>query len=335
MMVSNKVIVVFFLIFSFNIYAQEYVDARYFSDIFSRACNNVTNLKTEEIVIDNTVNAFRAYIYGEYAPGGYGMTDVFWEYTPSAFLNYGKYFTFAYYSPAFQPKFKDIILEELEDIKEDYIDEYDDINPTWVIDNNSKIYLTAKYFYNDDGGDIQDRIHFLMATAQRISYKIKEQNVITMYDWKDELEDIQLDYLSRYDLNSLMPNENFEKYAKEDAAVTEGSYGYTLRGIDVEVRNHGKRIELVYEDFLPDDHSNDASIVDKLKTYAQENKPEGNPQIDVLIPTDLPNNIWVVATYNFDKSFTGDDFIDYFDDFMDDFLDDMDSEFDDIIDDLD
>lgn len=334
-MLNKKIVAAFITIISLSLSAQEYVDARYFADIFGRACNNITYLKTEEITIENTVNAYRAYIYGEYAPGGYGMTDVFYEYTPSAFLNYGKYFTFAYYSPAFEPKFKDRLLGELEDIKEDYFDEYDDINATWDIDSNSKIYLTAQYFYNDGGGAIQERIHFLMDIAQHLAYKIKEQNVVIMYDWKDELEDIELEYLSRYDLNSLMPRENFEKYSKEDPNVAEGCYGYTLRDIDVEVRNFGNKMELVYEDFLPDDHVNDAVIVDQLKAYALENRPDGDPQIDVYIPENLPNNIWVVATYNYNKTFTGDDLIDYFDDFMDGFLDDMDSEYDDILDDLD
>ncbi len=333
----HKIILINILssIFLINTFSQDYMDDRYFSNVFSRSCNNMTNLETERITIDNTVSAFRAYIYGEYTPGGYGMTDVFYQYQPAAILNYGKRFSYAFYSPSFPAKFKDKILEELSDLKEEFLEEYDDMNANWQVVDNSKILLTAEYQYFDGGGAVENRLHFLMKSSERLSYQVIAQSHITMQDWKDELEDMHLEYLSRLDLNSLMPRENFEKYAKEDPNSKEGAFAYSLNEIDVEIRNYGDRIDLIYENVLPSDPGKDNFIIEKMLEIAKENIPEGNPQISVFIPEHDQDVIWVAATYIFDKSFTGDDFINYFDDFMSNFLEDMDSEFNDLLDDLD
>lgn len=207
-------------VFSGTLVGQEFIDVRSFSDILGRASNHLKNLTSESINIENTQSAFRVYIYGEYLPGGYGMTNVFYHNIPAVILNYGTRFEYAMYSQAFPTIFTERIIEELEDLKEDFLDEYDDINAQWqVIDN--KILITANYSY-DGGGATQSRLHYLMRHCQRLVAELIKIIHDAKNDRRDELEDMDLEYLSRFDLNFLMPEEDFEEYAKDDPSVKEG-----------------------------------------------------------------------------------------------------------------
>jgi len=143
-----------------------------------------------------------------------------------------------------------------------------------------------------------------------------------------------LEYLSRMDLNFLMPEEDFEEYGHEDNSVKEGYYSYTLREISVKVRNFGTHLELVYSNILPSNPGQDKLAIEKMTEIANDNIPDGNPSIKVYIPENLPDDIWIVATYEFNKSFTGDDLINYFEDFMSDFINEIDMEYEDLLEDI-
>ena len=331
---NTKIIMILIVTIGLELNAQEFIDNKYFSDIFSRACNHITNLKTEPITIANTKSAFRAYIYGDYAPGGYGMTNVFYQNIPAAILNYGNRFEYAMYSQAFPEIFASRILEELEDIKEDFLDEYDDINAKWEVVENSKVLLTANYSYIDGGGAIQSRLHFLMQKSQALVSEIVKQNHFAKSDRQDEIEDMDLEYLSRLDLNILMPEEEFEDYVDENYSAKEGAYSYTLRDISVKVKNYGNYIELIYRNDLPANLNNEAALLEKMKEIANDNIPEGEPEISISTPDDSSDEIWIVAKYTFNKTFTGEDFVEYFEDFMSDFINEMDMEYEDLTEDL-
>jgi hypothetical protein len=312
-------------------------EKREFADIFGRACAAITNLPNEEVNNNSAVNSFRVLIIGQHNIAGYGVTEVITAKQPAAILNFGNRFEYAVITQSIPDIFQEKILEELEDYKEEFLEEYTDINPSWSFENN-QIIITANYYYDDvDGGDIKNRLVYLMRLSQRVVTQILNQTIELKWDRKDDLEDMELEYLSRFDLNCLMPTEEFEEWAKDDSSVKEGVYGYTLRDIDVEIRNHGNRIELIYEDFIPANFDDEKieNLLSKLSAIANENKPEGNPSIEVIIPEDLSDNIWVKAEYSFNKTYTGEDFIGYFEDFMEDFLDEMNMEFDDLVDEMD
>jgi hypothetical protein len=322
-----------FIIIAFQLNAQDYIDNKSFSDLFGRACNNILNLETESISIDGTQSAFRAYIYGEYAPGGYKMTNVFYLSMPAAILNYGNRFEYSMYSQKFPSMFATRIMEELEDIKEDFLEEYDDINAKWDVIENSQILLTAKYSY-DGGGATESRLHFLFQKSQKLVTELVKQIHLAKSDYQDELEDMDLGYLSRFDLNSLMPNEEFESYVDNYLVVKEGAYRYSLRDISVGVRNNGDNIELVYINDLPSDTKDEASLIASMKEIAIDNMPDGDPEISVTNSNDGTEEIWIVAKYRFNKSFSGEDLVEYFEDFMSDFINEMDMEYEDLIEDL-
>lgn len=307
-----------------------------FADIFGRTCHDMVNLPNEAINQPDVENAFRAIMIGQFEIPGYGVKEVFTIKQPAVIFNYGNRFEYAMYTQAIPPVFEERIFKELEDLKEDFYDEFDDINPDWSFADN-KILITAKYIYNDaSGGDIRERLLFLMKFSQDLVNAIITEDQMARIDRKHDLKDTDLEYLSRFDLNCLMPDEDFEDWAKEDPSTGEGAYGYSLNGIDVEIRNYGKSISLMWEGYLPGDINveQENSLKDKLLEIANENKPEGDPELSVIIPEDSPQNIRTVATYTFNKSFSGDDFIDYFEDFMDDFINTIDSEYDDLKEDL-
>ena len=332
-MKNTKIILFLILTIALELNAQEFIDNRSFSDLFGRACNHLVNLKTEQITIANTKSAFRAYIYGDYAPGGYGMTNVFYQNVPAVILNYGTRFEYAMYSQTFPEIFSERILEELEDVKEDFLDEYDDINALWDVVDNSKILITAKYSY-DGGGATESRLHFLFQKSQKLVTELVKQIHLAKSDYQDELEDVDLGYLSRFDLNSLMPNEEFESYVDNYSVVKEGAYRYSLRDISVGVRNNGDNIEFVYINDLPSDIKDEASLIANMKKIAVDNMPDGDPEISVTNSNDGTEEIWIIAKYTFNKSFSGEDLVEYFDDFMSDFINEMDMEYEDLTEDL-
>jgi hypothetical protein len=116
--------------------------------------------------------------------------------------------------------------------------------------------------------------------------------------------------------------------------VKEGAYRYSLRDISVGVRNNGDNIELVYINDLPSDTKDEASLIASMKEIAIDNMPDGDPEISVTNSNDGTEEIWIVAKYRFNKSFSGEDLVEYFEDFMSDFINEMDMEYEDLIEDL-
>ncbi|MBL1213952.1 MAG: hypothetical protein HND52_11395 [Ignavibacteriae bacterium] len=328
---------VMLVIITTSITAQvNFFNQRDFADAFGRACGKIKNLPNEPISQPNTQNAYSAVIIGQHEYPGYGVVEVLTIKQPAVILNYGNRFEYAMLTQVVPAEFQKRIFEEIKDFKNDFIEEYDDINAAWTIVNN-QIAITANYIYNDaDGGDIQNRLAFLMRFSQRLVTEILKETESAKNDRRDDLEDSSLSYLSRLDLNCLMPREEFENWTMEDSEAIEGAYGYTLREIDVEVKNYGSRIEFIYEDFLPDDISDDNTkkIIKKLSAAANDYQLEGNPELEIFVPEYFTGNICVKAIYKFNNSFTGDDLKDYFEDFMEDFLNEMDKEFDDIVDEI-
>ncbi len=331
-----KYLFILLIVLSVALSGQNYFDQRSFHDIFGRACGEIHNLPNGAINQPNTVNAYKVGIIGQFDIPGYGVKEVFTRNQPAVILNFGSRFEYAVYSQPIPAIFEKRILEELEELREDFLEEYDDINASWTYEKG-QILLTANYPYTDaDGGDIKNRLVFLMRSSQKLVETILSQYHYARFDRREELEDMELKFLSRLDLNILLPREKLEEWAKEVPGVTEGAYGYTLKGIDMEVRNYGGHIELIYEDRLPEgaDEKLKEMIIHRLSDAANDTGSEGNPVIAVETPADLPANIWVKFDYTFDGSFTGDEFTEYFEAFGDDFLPEIDMRYDEIKEDI-
>jgi len=327
-----------------------YYSKKYFQSSIGRVITDVghtSNIKLEDGSIVKGINgvseietkadqgSWKITLTG-FIPSGSGKIDI--RYANCIVMNFGNQFVYAFYSQPLNGKLFDKIEKQLADVKEDFIDEYDDVNVVWERDGQN-IVVTGTYQYTEDTDDtdIENRLQFLMNQSRELIREAMKAEKDVKNDYVDELEDKTLKYLDRDDFELLLGGNYYKFFQKKDEAK-EGYYNYiNYSKYEYLVYNYGDSLESDLWYKVNNLNEDDATeITTKMDEYLKdEGLPDGASKANCYYYT-LDDGIGfaVEIMFYFDEKFTGDDFKDYYLDCeekylvkcydkLEDFLDDL------------
>lgn len=334
MKTTFKTLLLFFLLLSLNLNAQIWNDIMghsgdYFNkEQFKSALGQATTTVSHTSRIDLQSGTLKGHagveeVSTDANQGSWRVTLTSWRnlsgdevdisYAPAIVMNYGNRFEYAFFSPDIPDKFFDKIVGELNSLKEDMADEYDDMTVEWGRHEN-KVTITAVYSYQGgvDEDDIDDRLVYLMNECRTMMYESAPLIADYKEDYHDELMDSKLRYLSKSDL-LVVVGEWMSDFEEEHDGAKEGYFQYTnSETYHFEIYNYGSEYYFTQWINVPDyvQADNREEVLAKAQKYvADEGAPDHvNQAIVKWYPGYEGNALLIQAIYQFDGSISGEDF---------------------------
>ncbi len=317
----------------------DYHNYRQFKSMFGRATTDVNKTiplqleqgvlkgiySKEEIESDAREGAWKVILTGWRDVAAYD-NEIAIEYCPSAVLNYGSRMEYIFYSPEIPGFVFDNVENECLEIKEEFLNEYDDMNVGWGRDGN-KILVSAVYPYTGgvDSDDIKERIVFLMNKSRDLIRKVMEVIVDKEDDYLDEMRDGSYSYLSKSEFEGLVSEIDIARFADETPAAKEGSYTFTTEQVrNLQFFNYGSSIEFTYWDKIAYGISDESKqiLLDEISKWVNENPIDGAKMVTHWYPG-YEENIQVKAVYSMDGNIEGSELYDRFYEFKGDWTTDL------------
>lgn len=240
----------------------DYFNYKQFKSLFGRATTDVNKTiplelengilkgisSIEEINSDAKEGTWKVVLTGWREIKGSADGEIIIEHCPSAVLNFGSRMEYVFYSPEIPSTFFQEVENKLTDIKNELLDEYDDMQVGWGREGD-KIMITAVYSYAGgvDSDDIQERIVFLMNRCRDL---IRE-SMVHIFDYKEEYFEELLDktysYITKGEFETLVSAMNIKRFADNEPTGKEGSYTFTSDDVrNFKIINNGSSLEFNY-----------------------------------------------------------------------------------------
>lgn len=307
----------------------DYFNYKQFKSLFGRATTDVNKTiplklengmlkgisSNEEIQSDAKEGAWKVVLTGWREVKGSVDGEIIIEHCPSAVLNFGSRMEYVFYSPEIPSTFFQEVENELTEIKEELLGEYDDMQVKWGREGD-KIMITAVYSYAGgvDSDDIQERIVFLMNRCRDL---IRE-SMLHIYEYKEEYFDQLLNKtyssISKGEFETLVSAMDIKRFADNEPTGKEGSYKFTSDEVrNFEIVNNGNSLEFNYWDKVAYGIKEESKKVlfNKISSWVNE-----NPMDDAEMKTEwypgYEENILIKAVYRMNGKIEGSEIKDNF-----------------------
>lgn len=292
----------------------DYFNYKQFKSLFGRATTDVNQtipLKLEngmlkgissnqEIESEAKEGSWKVVLTGWREIKGSVDGEIEIEHCPSAVLNFGSRMEYIFYSPEIPSTFFKEVEKELTEIKEELLDEYDDMQVKWGREGD-KIMISAVYSYAGgvDSDDIQERIVFLM---NRCRYLIRE-SMKHIFDYKEEYFDQLLDktysYITKGEFETLVSAMNIKRFADAEPTGKEASYTFTSDEVrNFKIVNNGSNLEFNYWDKVAYGIKDKTKkiLFEKINEWVKDNPMDGAEMKTEWYPG-YEENILIKAVY--------------------------------------
>lgn len=240
--------------------------------------------------------------------------DVF--YAPTLVTNFGETLQITFSSHVIHAPFLQTVIDEVKPMGNDIAEKYKSVVNFSTIEGRVAMLATYNYQSKDDEDELTDFIYDLMMEFRtEVFPKIISKNVEMFEDYREELWDSNLKYLTKENIELLFPE--LRGYEKEESNVVEGTYGYLAKGLyDCTVYNYGDSLEFIMYYKKPNSLTSEESeaIHNEFVEYVyDEGPPDGAKTIyGGWYPGYEGEYFLVSAKFFFDESYTYGDFSDYY-----------------------
>lgn len=246
-----------------------------------------------------------------------GGDDVFIQRAPAIVMNYGNRFRYIFLSQDIPAPAYDRVNEKLEKLHKDIIKEYKDMQVE-IGRNDNQMVINAVYGYNDDTGDIEERLVYLMNTSREMIMKILEESPKAVKDARKKLGEQTLTYLNKDDFVFLI-DDGYEELGEVDNPAKEGEWDFSNSATKATYRtiNFGDRLVFSMYEQMPDWTSDEQrdDIVARVDALVKKKPVKGAGSTEVLRYPGQENHVWVKADFALDGQIKGKDVAEYYTEF--------------------